>query len=317
MNLPKVSILVPVYNAGPFLAECLDSILIQDFRDYELLIGDDGSTDGSIALVERYVAKDRRIRWWQNPHNLGNSQNHNACLRAGRGEFIKFVHQDDKLLSASAIQKMAAALTDNPAAALVGSASNVIDDQSHLKDRRDFFKAGVWDGKQVIQAGFEAVGNNIGEPSVVMFRKTHAGRGFLNDYQQLWDLEMWYHLLEQGKFVYLAEPLCAFRQHSAQQSNVNRRAGIGPNEMLLLLETYYAKPWLRAIATQRMLINQARFLKKNRSNLGRRAELLLAELQTQIHPVSYPLYWLERKGLRPFAKIKKTMALRHIHHEPS
>src|ERR1035441_8120109 len=82
-------------------------------------------------------------------------------------------------------------------------------------------------------------------------RKTHAGRGFLNDYQQLWDLEMWYHLLEQGKFVYLAEPLCAFRQHSAQQSNVNRRAGIGPNEMLLLLETYYARPWLRAIATQR------------------------------------------------------------------
>src|ERR1039458_9626491 len=143
MNLPKVSIVVPLYNAGPFLAECLDSILSQSFDDFELLVSDDGSTDGSLAHVKSYAAKDARIRWWKNPQNLGQTRNHNACLQEARGEFIKFVHQDDKLLSTSAIQKMVTALTDHPAAALVGSASDVIDDHSRLKDRRNFFKAGV------------------------------------------------------------------------------------------------------------------------------------------------------------------------------
>jgi glycosyltransferase involved in cell wall biosynthesis len=303
-----VSILIPVYNSQRFLAECLDSVLAQDFPEVEILIADDGSTDASLEIIQRYAAKDRRIRWWQNPRNLGQTRNHNACLEAARGEFIKFVHQDDKLLSASAIQKMVAALADNPAAKLAGSASEVIDDQSRLQERRDSFEGGVWDGKQIIVAGLEATANRIGEPSVVMFRKADAGRGFLNDYQQLWDLEMWYHLLEQGDFVYLAEPLCAFRQHPAQQTNVNRLAGIGPNEMLLLIETYYARPWLRAIATQRMLINQARFLKKNRSKLSHRAELLRAEIKTQIKPASYPIYWLERRVLRLQAKAKKVLA---------
>ena len=77
----------------------------QDFTSYELLIADDGSTDDSLAIIKSYAAKDPRIRWWQNPRNLGQTKNHNACLQEARGEFIKFVHQDDKLLSASAIKK--------------------------------------------------------------------------------------------------------------------------------------------------------------------------------------------------------------------
>ena len=306
---PQVSVIIPVYNSERFLPECLDSILAQDFRDFEILIADDGSTDNSLAIIKNFAAKDSRIRWWQNPRNLGQTQNHNACLREARGEFIKFVHQDDKLLSASAIQKMVTALADHPMATLVGSASDVIDDCGHRKERRTFFKAGVWDGQQVILASFETFANKIGEPSVVMFRKAQAGRGFLNDYRQLWDLEMWYHLLERGTFVYLAESLCAFRQHPAQQTHVNHRNGTIPNEMLLLLETYFGKPWLRKLATQRMLINHARFLKKNRTKFGRRIEPLLAEIKTQIKPVSYPLYWLERKTARSVTKIKKVVAV--------
>ena len=67
----KVSVLVPVYNGEAFLAECLESVLAQDFADMEILIADDASTDGSAAMVERYAAKDSRIRWWKNPDNLG------------------------------------------------------------------------------------------------------------------------------------------------------------------------------------------------------------------------------------------------------
>ena len=87
MSLPKVSVLVPVYNAGPFFAECLESILVQDFGDYEVLISNDGSTDGTVAIIERYAAKDPCILWWKNPLNIGLTRNHNHFLREARGEF--------------------------------------------------------------------------------------------------------------------------------------------------------------------------------------------------------------------------------------
>ena len=305
---PLVSVLIPVYNGERHLAECLESVLAQDFNDVEILIADDGSSDGSQKIIEQFAARDPRLRWWKNRRNLGQTQNHNLCLQEARGQFIKFVHQDDKLLSASAIRKLVSALAEHPEATLAASASDVMDDHARLKCHRDFFKAGVWDGRQIIQTGLEALANSIGEPTVVMFRKAQAGRGFLDDYKQLWDLEMWYHLLEQGNFVYLAEPLCAFRQHAAQQTNINARNGIGQNEFWLLLETYYAKLWLRALVTQRMLINHARFLKRNRPKPGRRAELLLAEIKSQIQPASYPIYWFERKWRHQVTKIKKLKA---------
>ncbi len=92
---PKVSVLVPVYNGEKYLAECLDSVLAQDFANMEILIADDGSTDGSRELIRHYAEKDSRIRWWRNPANLGLAGNFNACLRAARNDYIKYVLQDD------------------------------------------------------------------------------------------------------------------------------------------------------------------------------------------------------------------------------
>jgi len=116
-----VSVLVPVFNGERHLAECLESVLAQDFPDLEILVADDGSSDGSLEIIRQFAARDPRIRWWKNPRNFGLTANANVCLKAARGEYVKFVHQDDKLLSPSAIRKMAAALDENPRASLVGS----------------------------------------------------------------------------------------------------------------------------------------------------------------------------------------------------
>jgi glycosyltransferase involved in cell wall biosynthesis len=99
----KVSVLIPVYNCERYLAECLDSVLAQDLKDMEILISDDDSQDGTVDIIRQYAARDARIRWWQNPANLGQARNHNVCLQAARGEFIKFVHADDKFLQPSAL----------------------------------------------------------------------------------------------------------------------------------------------------------------------------------------------------------------------
>jgi glycosyltransferase involved in cell wall biosynthesis len=300
----KVSVLVPVWNGEAFLAECLESILAQDFEDMEILIADDASTDGSAALVERYAAKDSRIRWWKNPNNLGLARNFNCCLRAAKGEYIKYVLQDDKLISPLAIRRMVKVLDNHPEVSLVGSASQILDGRSQVIELRKYFKPGVMDGRQVIVRCAEPLSNMIGEPSVVMFRREQAARGYNEQLRQLLDFDLWFHLLEQGNFAHLAEPLCAFRQHAAQQTKVNRRNGI--NDGFLLITNWYAKPWVQTSMPRRALFTQVYSLRRQREI---RACALRAELKQTLGLGWYVVFWLRRKMFQPFEKLKRKLGL--------
>ena len=90
----KVSIIVPVYNTEQYLARCIDSILSQSFTDFELLLVDDGSTDGSGAICDVYAEKDNRVRV-VHKENGGVSSARNVGLKEVKGEFVVFVDADD------------------------------------------------------------------------------------------------------------------------------------------------------------------------------------------------------------------------------
>lgn len=92
--MPKVSVVVPVYNAMPFLPFCIDSILAQTFPDLEIILVDDGSTDGSPSLCDKYAAKDTRIICIHQK-NTGAAAARNTGLSLATGEFITFVDSDD------------------------------------------------------------------------------------------------------------------------------------------------------------------------------------------------------------------------------
>lgn len=92
----KFSIIIPVYNVEAYLHQCLDSVLCQDFSDWEAVCVNDGSTDGSAAILEDYVAKDARFRLVTQP-NGGLSAARNAGLDAAQGEYILFLDSDDWL----------------------------------------------------------------------------------------------------------------------------------------------------------------------------------------------------------------------------
>jgi glycosyltransferase involved in cell wall biosynthesis len=298
----KVSVLVPVCNGEIFLAECLESILAQDFADMEILIADDASTDGSVTLVERFAARDSRIRWWKNPGNLGLAQNFNCCLRAAKGEYIKYVLQDDKLISPLAIQKMAEALDQHPEVSLVSAASQVLDGRSRVIEVRKYFKPGVMEGRQVIGRCVERLTNLIGEPSVVMFRREQAAQGYNEQFRQLLDLDLWFRLLERGQFAYVAEPLCAFRRHAAQQSEINRLNHISQREHINTFKTYFDKDYG---VSRRALFVFIYYLKKNPQD--EQTPRLIADLMAVLKPGWYSLYWLQRKIARPFENLKRKL----------
>ncbi len=94
MNNPKISVIIPVYNVEQYLRECLDSVVNQTFRDLEIICVNDGSTDGSLAILEEYAAKDSRIVV-MNQENAGQSSARNKALDIAKGDYILFVDSDD------------------------------------------------------------------------------------------------------------------------------------------------------------------------------------------------------------------------------
>lgn len=93
-NTPKLSIIVPVYNVKDYLDKCISSILSQTFRDFELIIVDDGSTDGSEDICDSYAKSDQRIQVYHQ-ENQGQAVARNFAIRIAKGEYLGFVDSDD------------------------------------------------------------------------------------------------------------------------------------------------------------------------------------------------------------------------------
>lgn len=94
--MPKISVIVPVYKAEQFLEECIDSILEQTFRDFEILLVDDGSPDGSGAICDAYAAREEKIRVIHQ-ENQGQAAARNHAMPLAKGDWICFVDSDDRI----------------------------------------------------------------------------------------------------------------------------------------------------------------------------------------------------------------------------
>ena len=92
--MPKISVIIPVYKAEKYLAECIDSVLAQTLSDFELILVDDGSPDNCAAICREYVKKDRRIRFLQQ-ENQGQAAARNHAMTIAQGQWICFVDSDD------------------------------------------------------------------------------------------------------------------------------------------------------------------------------------------------------------------------------
>lgn len=108
--MPKLSVIVPIYNAEKYLHECVDSILAQTLTDIEVILVDDGSTDTSPAICDEYAAKDNRVSVIHKPNGRASSAR-NAGIHAATGEYIAFVDSDD-LISPEMYETMLAADAD-------------------------------------------------------------------------------------------------------------------------------------------------------------------------------------------------------------
>ncbi|HXA14799.1 MAG TPA: glycosyltransferase family A protein [Opitutaceae bacterium] len=315
---PKVSVLIPTYNYARYLPETIESVLAQDFTDFEIVISDDASTDNSAAVIHRYAAKDPRIRCQLHPSNLGMVANWNWCLQQARGEYVKYLFGDDCLASRHALGRMVAMLEENPQAALAASARLILDENSEVTGLWDELReAGLYNGPQTVARCLRANLNLIGEPSVVIFRRAAASRGFDLALRQIVDLEMWFHLLLKGFLVYTPEPLCVFRRHGDQQTAINRQSRVGDLEMVQLLTQYLGDPAFRtrtglSLLSYRRIIFRSLYYVRKSATSHPQFEKMSELLQAQLPRRWWFFCWLLHRVARPFENLSRSIRLRRL-----
>jgi glycosyltransferase involved in cell wall biosynthesis len=130
---PRLSIGLPVYNGEEYLPEALDALLAQSYDDFELIISDNASTDGTQEICLRYAALDPRVRYLRQPHNIGAAPNHNATLDAAHGELFKWAAHDD-LYDRDLLARCVEVLDAHPDVVLASCYSAVIDADGTQRD---------------------------------------------------------------------------------------------------------------------------------------------------------------------------------------
>jgi glycosyltransferase involved in cell wall biosynthesis len=125
MSTPQVSAIVTAYNSGRFIHRSLRSLQTQTLRDIEIIVVDDGSTDGTAEVIDEYARRDPRVRVFHQP-NAGAPGAGNRGLAEARGEFVAVLDHDDIALP-DRLEKQAAYLGEHPAVGLVGGAIGVMD----------------------------------------------------------------------------------------------------------------------------------------------------------------------------------------------
>jgi glycosyltransferase involved in cell wall biosynthesis len=124
--MPRISLGLPVYNGENFICQAIDSILAQTYRDFELIICDNGSTDRTREICESYAVRDSRIRFSRSDVNRGATWNQNRVFELSQGEFFKWCAHDD-MLAPEMLRRCIEALEQNPLASLAFTIMRFID----------------------------------------------------------------------------------------------------------------------------------------------------------------------------------------------
>jgi glycosyltransferase involved in cell wall biosynthesis len=203
--MPKISVIMSVFNGEKFLHSAIDSILNQSFRDFEFIIVNDGSTDNTLVILNLYALSDNRIIII-NKENTGLSKSLNTGLSIAKGEYIARIDADDICLE-NRFLKQVKFLDTHSDYILVGSSVIYINEDDNFIG----YSSPVITNKAIKKKLKK--GNPIAHPSV-MLRKTaiDAVNGYEENIKQTFeDFYLWHRIKNLGKFFTFSTPLIKYR----------------------------------------------------------------------------------------------------------
>lgn len=214
MNAPRVTIVMPCYNSAKYVAQTIESVLSQTYTNYLFIAGNDGSTDNTVDILQRYA---NHITLINHPDhgNHGQAATYNHCLRFTDSEYIAFIDNDD-LWHPEKLQKQVDILDQHPEAGLVYTNGNVID-----CDGKILYPFLGSSHRETNEVGAILLDCYIRTPSTVMVRSSvlrTAGEfkeGIIPDH------DMWVRMKELADFFYIDEKLFSYRVHNDQASQTS------------------------------------------------------------------------------------------------
>jgi glycosyltransferase involved in cell wall biosynthesis len=221
-HTPTVSVCIPTYNYADFLPDAIESVLNQDFADFELVVSDDASTDGTAELVGQYAASDSRIRLFRNEKNLGMNGNIKRAADLGRGRFIKILCADDWLVP-GCLSRMLGLFSAYPTAVLATGACIITSAEGRPREINFLF------GRDVTLFSGDAMlarmsrGHGFGGNSSFFFRRDAYEKvgGYDGSLLYAADYDLAARLCKIGDYVHTNEPLFYGRLQPAASSAVD------------------------------------------------------------------------------------------------
>ncbi len=210
-DLPAVSVVIPAYNAAWCVAKAIDSVLAQDFRDFELIVVDDGSTDDTASVLADYGDTIRVIR----KPNGGMSSARNAGIAQARGEFVAFLDADDWWLPGKLFRQVAL-MRSRPALGFTSTAARVEDPEGRLLN--------VWtcdrEDQPILLSLFASNAGIAGGSSALMVRRDLLERvgGYDEGLGGVEDGDLWMRLAAVSEYACLEEPLVVVLRRSGSVS---------------------------------------------------------------------------------------------------
>jgi glycosyltransferase involved in cell wall biosynthesis len=230
--LPKVSVITAAYNHVQFVRQSVESVLNQTYRDFEHIVVDDGSSDGTAEVLKTFGDRIKYIR----QANRGAHAAINAGIRESSGEYIAILDSDDAWLPHK-LERQMPAFEESPEAGMVYAQACIIDGQSNLKNN------GAPEGKPVInsQRAFEELlqSNFIPVLTAVIRRDCLEDVGFFKEsLKALSDWDLWLRIALKWPIVFIPEPLGLYRLHGSNTfASLSEAGQVNREQLLIMRET--------------------------------------------------------------------------------
>lgn len=229
---PSVSVIVPAYNCASYLPRAIESVLAQSFTDFELLVVDDGSTDDTANVVDRYSA-DRRVRFVRHAENTGPSAARNRGIRRSSGDLVAFLDADDDWARGKLEAQVTAVASDEADVCGVGCVRLLPDGKEVIISKQPPYSGDGLYRELLFK-------NTIpGSSSSIMVRRRCFDEVGLFDEELLAveDRDMWLRLAARFRFVFVREPLVSINRRRVDSAIRDpARMAVGREAFLLKRE---------------------------------------------------------------------------------
>ncbi len=214
---PVVSVAVTVYNRERYLPDCLESVLASTWRNFEVVLVDDCSSDNSFEVARRFASNDPRIRISRNEHNLGDYRNRMRAAELARGRYLKYVDSDDLIYSHS-LEIMVEAMETNRDAAL-GLCHSLPEDESPYPWKLE--PASSWRKEFLGDGCFGS-----GPSGAIIDRERFIEIGGFREWGVLSDADLWYRMSAKWPIMLLPPGLVWWRRHAQQEFSKDSAAAV-------------------------------------------------------------------------------------------